>query len=298
MFDYKKYLRFVLPVSLILVITIGLMLNASSSRNLKPIIFDHNLHIDQAGMTCAECHIGIEGLSAGQRAMPDHNVCESCHDVSDANMCATCHRNPDNPMAMPSPSEFYSAFEHAVHTEAAVSCETCHGNLMTSGASPVIPKMSDCQQCHTQTKGPLTCEACHDGKRPLPSTHLLTTWNTDHGMDARLAGTDCASCHTQQSCDMCHQGINISGSPHPPTWKFNHFAETSFGSECLSCHQTRSYCTDCHKSTRPVPHPIGSGFANRQTGGDHKQDFAMFTESCLSCHDLGSARNTCNRCHN
>jgi hypothetical protein len=129
---------------------------------------------------------------------------------------------------------------------------------------------------------------------------LAFTWLKDHGLEASTGAGDCRACHEPQTCDDCHQGTGIfgaRGSPHPPGWKFNHFAEADFGAECLSCHETRETCTNCHRAMMRLPHPLGPAWANPATGGEHKGEFGASPEACLSCHDLGAKDPVCARCH-
>lgn len=260
-----------------------------------PILFEHGLHTVNAGMACEDCHMGVADLAAGERAMPDHDTCSMCHDVEDFDNCGTCHANPDEPVAAPPVHGMYEGFAHEAHGD--LSCDACHGELQEVADMVRVPVMNDCQTCHLKQSGPMSCEACHEGEQPVPSDHELPTWSMDHGLEASMATSDCASCHTQQSCDECHQGENITGKPHPDGWMFNHFAETSYGGECLACHETRESCTSCHRAMLPIPHEMGPGYANLNGGGLHQYEARDFAETCLSCHDLGGQDPTCARCH-
>lgn len=279
-----------LPAALVLVVSAG-------TQTGEPIIFDHAYHVAEVEMTCSDCHVDVESLTVGGRAMPDHSICEGCHDVSSDDQCAVCHLDPDNPVGMPAARSLYSGFAHKTHSEAGLMCEACHGDLAKPDIEPMKPAMRDCQVCHLEKEATLSCEACHDGKRPTPTDHQLSSWNIDHGIEAALNTSDCSMCHAQQDCDECHQGLNLFGKPHSPTWRFDHFAETSFGGECMVCHETRETCTNCHRTTRTIPHPTGYDYANTDGGGDHRDDAAAFPETCISCHDIGNDDPTCARCH-
>jgi hypothetical protein len=66
----------------------------------------------------------------------------------------------------------------------------------------------------------------------------------------------------------------------------------------MTCHETRETCTSCHRSMVKTPHPLGSlSFANKTNGGDHVKEAESFIEVCISCHDVGNADPTCNKCH-
>lgn len=273
------------------------ILPAADPRPNHDLTFDHFTHTAEAGLQCAECHAGMESLPAGGRARPGHSTCESCHDVQSGSECAVCHRHPDAVKPLPLRGEGYAGFAHKSHIDKGLDCATCHGRLDFAGAVPSVPVMADCQSCHLLRRAPVGCEQCHQGKRPLPAEHQLATWRQDHGWEASAATTDCASCHSQSSCDQCHQGLNLYGSPHPPGWVFSHYADAAWGAECLSCHETRRSCTDCHRRSLPLAHPLGPDWANRTTGGEHRNQAEAFMESCLACHDLGAADPTCAKCH-
>jgi hypothetical protein len=228
---------------------------------------------------------------AGEWRIPNHSVCENCHDITDAGNCAMCHKDEFHKKVQPLESAGYQKFAHSAHKS--VECKTCHGEVEKK--SPVFPLMADCQNCHRAKKGPLECQDCHYPV-PKPQDHQLTTWMKDHGIEAVTGASECQACHEQESCAECHQGENIYGKPHSVDWIFNHFTEADFGGECLACHETRQFCTNCHRTMLPVPHPLGLIWAN-DDGGEHTAEAETFIETCLSCHDLGGDNPTCARCH-
>ena len=288
----------IIKAAIVIVFLMSAVIVFSSSRkDEKSILFDHGLHVVDNEMTCDDCHEAVKISLAGQRSIPDHDVCSGCHEVDGENECGTCHLDTANPTAIPDRGEYYTGFSHKPHTDKDLTCETCHNKISTVGISPSIPVMSDCQDCHAQRNASLDCEVCHQGKRPKPLDHMLVSWSQDHGLDASAGVSDCAACHEQISCDDCHQGLNLFGKPHPPTWLFNHFAESSFGGECMVCHETREYCTKCHRTSIPTPHTFGPSFANNIDGGSHKDEAEAFIEVCISCHDVGENDPTCAKCH-
>lgn len=277
----------------------------------SPLHFDHALHVVDAEMTCDACHEGVAELEERGRAIPDHENCEACHDLEKESSCGLCHVDPENPQAVPLRPGLYEGFAHADHVGDEAGCASCHGHwtadadvagAAAQGAAertfePRIPVMIDCQQCHLSQGGPIDCGACHLGLSPLPLDHGQGDWRRDHGLEATAATSDCASCHAQASCDACHQGVLLDGSPHDAAWLHEHWAEASFGQDCLVCHETRRACTECHRALVPVPHVFGPGFANDRDGGTHADEAEAFPETCLSCHDVESADPVCARCH-
>ena len=293
-------LRFIFTLILFSLLTAAAMVGSQGSANSW--IFDHGLHVAGIGLECTDCHEGVDTAGLGQRLIPGHDVCINCHDqVSEEANCGMCHIDPDNPVAVPPIVWRYEGFEHRRHLTTYLACEACHGNTSDENPHTVLPEMTDCQSCHLEQGSTLECAVCHLGESPRPTDHVIADWGIMHGLEASFGTSNCNSCHAQESCDDCHQGNSIfgaKGSPHQPTWLFNHFAEADFGGECLVCHEVRSYCTDCHRVMIRAPHPFGYAYANPTDGGDHKADYEAFPESCLSCHDLGDVDPTCVRCHN
>ena len=284
----------------------GALLMAALAMNSLPaskpdrIKFDHGFHIAEAGLTCADCHNGIENAPALMRAIPGHDVCATCHEqVNQPEQCGVCHSNPENAAAAPPRAGRYEGFAHQRHNAAGIGCAECHGEV-AGGVQPQVPVMADCQSCHSRKGAALECAQCHQGATPQPADHLTAAWLAEHGQEALAGSSDCAACHRQSSCDACHQGYNLAGakgSPHPVGWLFNHFAEADFGAECLSCHETRTSCVSCHRAMLPVPHSFGPEFADPVSGGEHSQEFEASPQACLACHDLGKMEPTCARCH-
>ncbi len=248
------------------------------------IHFSHGLHGVDMEMACADCHMNMAQADAGERSMPDHDTCVMCHEEAIDNDCGYCHVDGDNPVASPAHHKF-EKFSHKTHHN--LHCNDCHGVLDTSDDEVVMPEMAD-------------CVSCHDMMEPLPLDHRAGMWVEEHGLEAAFAAEDCAICHTQASCDDCHQGTDVFGSgesPHPPTYMFDHYVDASYGGECLVCHESYSECVSCHRSMIPTPHEIGPMYANNMDGGDHVEEVRAFPETCLACHDLGEQEPTCARCH-
>jgi hypothetical protein len=275
---------------LMVLLTAALIFGAGSGRKAT-LHFSHPQHVEEMGMACEDCHSGVmEQAEAADRNMPGHDNCEMCHTVDED--CGMCHVDPGEPMAWPQVKGMYEGFAHADHGE--LDCAACHGGADTE---PAIPDMRGCQSCHMDQAGPLECGECHEGEEPVPHDHELASWNIDHGLEAAMHGGECAMCHEQESCDECHQGENLYGTPHPIDWEFNHGIEANWSGECMSCHETRSECIECHRGMLPVPHPFGLEYANLQDGGDHVEEASAFIEACLACHDVSGMDPTCARCH-
>lgn len=256
-------------------IAVMALVAGAGSTPKKTINFRHNLHVVDMEMVCSDCHSGI---TEDKSVHPDHDVCSSCHDVEDD--CGYCHVDPDNP-------ESYvveQVFENFAHSKHGAECSSCHGKLSDLVAEPTRPMLPDCQMCH-------------EHKSVKPQSHLIPLWTRQHGEEAEFVAGDCAVCHTQSSCDECHQGENIFETPHPESWIHDHAVEAGWKANCLACHESNEQCLACHRVQVPVPHPFGAKHANVNDGGTHKDDVKAFPETCVTCHDLGGEDPTCAKCH-
>ncbi len=189
------------------------------------------------------------------------------------------------------------------HDEVGLACDKCHD--ATREVKPgihALPQHAQCVECH-EFAGKENCDFCHiNGKKGggfgKPTSHITPDWTKNlHGIEATARKTECWVCHNQSSCDACHNSTGVTGKPHPAGYRFNHATDAAFGGRCLTCHETREYCTSCHRASIPMRHPLGSAWANLQ-GGAHRDEAQKFIETCLACHDVGKSEPTCARCHN
>lgn len=138
--------------------------------------------------------------------------------------------------------------------------------------------------------------------RPLDHTaDFLTT----HG--ARLASGDmaaCASCHTEQSCSDCHDGLVAPVSVHPAGWRVVHgFEATEDATSCTSCHTATRFCASCHVESeivstpaRPAPPSLAAhppGWMTPGSATHHGDEARANLMSCATCHTGAS----CATCH-
>lgn len=189
---------------------------------------------------------------------------------------------------------------HTFHIQdQSLNCEDCHAPHQTI-------KTETCANCHEpgDVKGyvkKFSEQAALPGMAPRPRDHA-DDFRRAHGPQAELNPTRCTTCHAQRFCQDCHEGVNLQGNIHPLNFVQTHpFEARGQEEECLTCHQTRQFCEDCHLQPghRAINHPVGPGWANTVDGGAHKSEAESDLESCLACHDLGTAEPVCTRpgCH-
>ncbi len=325
--------------------------------NSKLIKFSHSKHINDVGVDCADCHTAVTTSdSVTDYLLPTMETCYSCHDQS-TTKCEFCHTSSDTTtyrkLVQPSSPVYFSHKQHTGTLK--LKCETCHKGLdkvAYSAEAPNhgLPKMEQCVVCHGQGEtnysaknvdfkvvaAPGGCETCHNDLVDLvPASHKQTDWMKQHKDFVNMGGpqNDCKSCHTEASCQECHDAGNLakdltpgqiyvpstpSLSPltthnnltiqkvHPDNFRFTHSIEAKGReSTCYTCHDERTFCVACHNSEangariEPVWHE-GGGFVTLGVGtggGRHAEYARKDIESCASCHDIEGGDPVCITCH-
>jgi hypothetical protein len=143
-------------------------------------------------------------------------------------------------------------------------------------------------------------------------------------------------CHDNASCQECHTSTTTITEPNTSNSFYQPYSPSNTGtgtklqqitrvhsldyeythgidakgklSECQSCHETETFCVNCHQGKQgdysiggiaPYSHlqstfmvmGVGSG------GGDHATLARRDIESCASCHDTQGADPVCISCH-
>lgn len=333
----KQVFIFILVLIFALVFS-GYILSDDSNTvsSQKPINFSHQLHVKDAEMSCADCHSMVnESQAAGDRNIPEKDICAGCHDVEDESSCNMCHVDVDNPGSFPNPERGFS-FNHAKHLEMdKMKCETCHAgieNQVISDGSGIPPRET-CNECHNGLDASMQCMQCHVmGTKLRPDDHNLN-WSRQHMAQIRSGNGDCAHCHTNNYCQECHESVDLVStkilpndyyanysphlqgqetmvvkSVHDLNFRFTHPMEAlGKDKECQTCHETSFYCAECHSNEngqagiRPAWHggpdwgALAMGVGSG--GGRHGEMARRDIERCASCHDVQGADPSCLMCH-
>ena len=157
-------------VAVVASVAAGVRFVASRFAIEQPIAFRHQLHIDEVGMVCLDCH---QHARRGARAtIPNIDVCGDCHDevVGDSADEVLLARHVTDGVPIPWQKVYtvpgHVLFSHRRHVAIAeIPCETCHG-LMAERTLPVTSaevstKMADCIRCHEESDAPIDCILCH-----------------------------------------------------------------------------------------------------------------------------------------
>jgi hypothetical protein len=309
----------------ILLFAVALVLGACAKRLLTR--FPHVQHLTEIEcgemgkpkcLSCASCHLpGTEGTWEKPRA----DQCSRCHE-GEAKVVP-----PSRPKASVRPAAYDVIFSHEKHLELKAikgQCVDCHaGAVGVQGGPPLFPPMSACLSCHEHREqfDRKNCGVCHDQRelrelRPSSFVSHDGAWLERHGADARHDGATCSLCHTQTSCDSCHDSNQTLGAqqrqPEEVTREFIHrfdfvsrhaIEATSQPGQCLTCHTTNQ-CDACHAQrgvsgalrTGRSPHPPGWSSGAAASTNLHGREARRDITSCAACHDQGPMTN-CVRCH-
>ena len=263
--------------------------------------FSHELHRDEVGMGCADCHGNVStSNSSGDNLLPEMAFCGDCHDIESEQGCVTCHKTPKK-KSEPTAEFRIGNFAHDKHLEFITSCTICHTNLKVDPDKQTGHRMSMefCLECHNTRGAPTKCLTCHDSSDNLkPESHTIA-WIHSHGKSASIDRTGCSTCHANDTdCAKCHSGFNLEGGrPHPLAYIYSHGLDARLKSaECEKCHSGKRFCTGCHTGLGfpPASHKPGAWWKGSKHGSQAKRDLG----SCMTCHpDSGTDSPICANCH-
>jgi hypothetical protein len=142
-----------------------------SESIVQPIAFNHNLHIEQEGLECTDCHTRVESLPSA--TIPADEICTDCHvdeplGESEEEVRLLRFIEEGNPIPWQRLYEmprhvYFSHRRHVVLGE--IECMTCHGDVPAMTTPPpravVAQTMEFCMDCHRDRMVTNDCLACH-----------------------------------------------------------------------------------------------------------------------------------------
>lgn len=339
-----KYFYAALALITVSFITIAAINSSGGDEPVKTnkdiIKFSHSVHKDIA--ECAECHTKVaESTSLNTRLLPEKSTCATCHDVNDDKNCGQCHYGEKyEPLIQKRPGMIFNHERHI--TEEKFVCENCHKGLSDVAYSfesaNYKPSMEICTDCHNgRTVAINDCESCHISTANLiPTDHKEVSFLRSHKFNALKENSKCQMCHDNSFCESCHVSTTMITeknsardfiTPYSPhkfidntkqqnitrvhdlNYRYTHGIDLKGKStECQTCHQTETFCAECHESKGgdfalegnvPVSHKmpnfvtIGVGTG----GGQHALLARRDIERCAACHDVQGADANCILCH-
>lgn len=313
---------------------------SSTGTTPKALKFSHAFHVGESGMACADCHAAATSTSLASGLRPGHDNCTSCHQEKVEGQCGYCHTDPQNipPVSTAKPEVIFSHQQHGALEN--VQCATCHADVEKADASMLAarPTMETCNTCHNDRKVNNVCETCHTNFVALvPADHKLSSFRREHKFPTRLGAleVECSTCHSERFCVDCHgpAGLKAFGNSrdlmsdptprlipqdnarpmslqfaHTLNYRFFHGIDAkSQSDECTACHETQTFCVQCHQAGgnitavkfKPSSHSMpGFTTVGRGSGGGiHAAEARRDMENCASCHDLEGRDPSCTTCH-
>jgi predicted CXXCH cytochrome family protein len=320
------------PAKLTHIVTTAQCLSCHTTTAWLPANFSHTVARVTAATNCTQsgCH-DTPNASVPRAGVPSSGA--KAHSVAPmtSTTCASCHTIGGTWTG--------AKMNHT----GATNCEGCHsksGNIWTvTPAQTHITTSSPCSNCHTTTawkpasfkhdgvNSATTCTqaGCHDTpNKATPGAGRPTTGAKAHLL-APMTSNTCGSCHTigttwtpatmdhagLTSCTSCHI-ISSTGNGFTPG-KSNHIS-TAGHAQCSDCHATTAWkptsfahngvtsadnCTTCHNGTSATARPTTGAMAHKTA--------PMTSNTCGSCHSIGTAWNpatmnhagatSCTSCH-
>jgi hypothetical protein len=212
--------------------------------NLK---FDHGAHFRSMAINrvdCTTCHYAVpQSTSLTMLSLPKMIDCVDCHDTSKTiakefrmTNCGTCHQDKVSGLAPASHTRNVKPVFHtpsfrqhheAESVQAGAKCFVCHQNVTASA------------------QGASQCVACHQVMKPTSHT---ARWKDDiHGKYAAIDRESCATCHTADTCERCHNEIPRSHLPIQLYKAGTHMQAAMLNQRaCFTCHTFQNTCSECH----------------------------------------------------
>jgi hypothetical protein len=157
-------------VAILVVTTVSVVLSVTLRPIEQPIQFNHQLHVEDLGAECTDCHAYAR---TGIRAtIPNIGTCADCHyePVTDAEEETRLIDFIESESPIPWRKVYRVAdhvfFSHRRHTAVAeLDCVICHGPVGETTEPVIRPflsiTMDRCMQCHEEMEVTNDCIACH-----------------------------------------------------------------------------------------------------------------------------------------
>lgn len=237
-----------------IIFAITLVAFAAFPPSQSGVKFSHKNHVGERAIQCVNCHNMAESMTSKDKNIPGHDVCGECHSMENApDDCRLCHTNAENPSGVTLSSQelLFSHKQHLKDKPDNRACLECH-----SGVDKTKGTLTDIN-FPTMTK----CFTCHDG-------HAISS--------------DCKLCHSRPA--------EMSQMVHPPDWQHGHKFDAGVNSKnCMPCHQSETFCSDCHAGENILGnvHDLNFRF-------NHGLEAKSKELECQSCHDFPTF---CEPCH-
>jgi hypothetical protein len=143
---------------------------SESVNHVQPILYNHKKHVEDAGLTCFDCHTRV--LTHEKASIPNIEICKGCHEQpmteskEEKKLVGYIQKNQPIPWIQVHRVPDYAYFSHRRHVSIGkVACLSCHGdvaNMTLPFSRPYLPiKMAFCIDCHAKNHVNTDCATCH-----------------------------------------------------------------------------------------------------------------------------------------
>jgi len=270
--------------------------------------------------SCLGCHGTVDAREGATTAARHLRFEHRTHQVATHGDCVRCHEPiaENHPETIrPRMASCLGCHEHREEWPLR-ECDSCHKDLAAEDTPPTSHLVHDgdwlrehgvraasardlCASCHTER----ACAACHGvgtvpglparlefDRVPLSGLHRAG-FVARHSMEARGDPGLCTTCHSESSCQGCHDREKVgaataSRSPHPRGWITTGAGGGDHGvqsridpASCIGCHGGggEQLCVGCHRVGGPGGTPHGPGFRSVR---NKTHDLP-----CRLCHGVG-----------
>jgi Cytochrome c7 and related cytochrome c len=300
-------------------------------------IFEHQRHVVDAEIACADCHQVPGAAGRMDVALPGVDRCLACHGEATVHLaapsCAPCHQaltaipglSAERIAAFRAPPNHASAdflFEHGPLSERdPLRCSICHARETCESCHPNASTLAPIQSLAPDARVLAQAQRI-EVRWPRPASHDDPAWAQAHGTRTESLAS-CGNCHTRQSCESCHRdeldaldalpqatgagptGVTVARarpSDHHAWFGEDHAAAASTAApNCATCHAP-SFCESCHD-----PDGIASPSTVRGSDSAHRSTFhpTNFLERHAAeaygrdgdCATCHSTETFCRSCH-
>lgn len=139
---------------------------------VQPIAFNHTVHLNEASLTCTDCH--TDAATSSFAGLPGKDMCLDCHDIDEEGgvhaekdklfaFADTANDIPWRRIAVSGEDVYFSHRRHV--TAAKLDCLECHQDQPTLSKPPptarLVMAMDTCIECHENRGVTGDCLACH-----------------------------------------------------------------------------------------------------------------------------------------
>lgn len=159
------------PAFVLIMLFVWFAFYYGTDDEIQPLAFNHKIHIEGAGLQCADCHLYVDKLPSA--SIPRLEICQNCHSgdpisesLEEKKLLTHISEGTEIPWKRIYKLPDHVYFSHRRHVVGGeMECSVCHGNVaeMTSPIlNAAIPLTKEnCMRCHKERNVTNDCLTCH-----------------------------------------------------------------------------------------------------------------------------------------